>query len=178
MLTNTIRGVGAMERKGLPSGAPHRTEPLNILLYLAHNPHLLEPFLPYATAIANGGSLDRRDAELLALRAGFNCRSEFEWAHHVVYARAFGLDDESIMRVPEGPAAPGWTPQQVVLLRAADELHGTSTVSDETWAELAERFDPAQLVELVMTVGQYTMLSMVANALGVATEPGLSPLPS
>jgi alkylhydroperoxidase family enzyme len=82
------------------------------------------------------------------------------------------------MRVPEGPEAPGWTPQQVVLLRAADELHGTSTVSDETWAELAERFDPAQLVELGMTVGRYTMLSMVANALGVATEPGLSPLPS
>jgi alkylhydroperoxidase family enzyme len=59
-----------------------------------------------------------------------------------------------------------------------EELHRTSTVSDETWAELPERFDPAQLVELGMTVGRYTMLSMVANALGVATEPGLSPLPS
>ena len=29
-----------------------------------------------------------------------------------------------------------------------------------------------------MTVGQYTMLSMVANSFEVAMEPGLEPLPS
>ena len=39
-------------------------------------------------------------------------------------------------------------------------------------------FNPAQLIELVMTVGQYTMLSMVANTFEVAMEPGLEPLPS
>jgi alkylhydroperoxidase family enzyme len=64
-----------------------------------------------------------------------------------------------------------------VLLRAADELHTSTTVSAETWAQLATHFDPAQLVEIVMTVGQYTMLSMVANTFGVEVEPGLELLP-
>jgi hypothetical protein len=50
-------------------------------------------------------------------------------------------------------------------------------ISDGTYAELHSMFNPAQLIEMVMTVGQYTMLSMVANTFEVAMEPGLEPLP-
>jgi alkylhydroperoxidase family enzyme len=178
LLAPTIASVDAIERQGPAADRPPRTRPLNILLVLAHNPHLLKPFLPWATAVALDGALDRRHCELLALRAAWNCGSEFEWGHHVDYARAFGLSDDEIARVPAGPDAEGWTPQQVALLRAADELHASTNVSDATWALLAASFEPAQLVEVVMTVGQYTMLSMVANTFAVEVEEGLEPLPS
>ena len=59
---------------------------------------------------------------------------------------------------------------------ADDELHSSAFISDATYAHLASMFNPAQLIELVMTVGQYTMLSMVANSFEVAMEPGLEPL--
>jgi hypothetical protein len=36
----------------------------------------------------------------------------------------------------------------------------------------------AQLVEIPLVVGHYTMLSMLANASGVPLEPGLPPLPA
>ena len=62
-------------------------------------------------------------------------------------------------------------------MRAADELHSAAVVSAQTWAALTEHFDEAQLVELVMTVGQYTMLSMVANTFAVEVEDGLDLLP-
>jgi 4-carboxymuconolactone decarboxylase len=178
LLTPTVASVDAIERQGAAAERAPRTKPLNILLVLAHNPHLLRPFLPWATAVALDGALDRRHCELLALRAAWNCRSAFEWGHHVDYAQAFGLTDDEIARVPEGPDAEGWTPQQVALLRTADELHATTDVSDETWALLEAAFDPAQLVEIVMTVGQYTMLSMVANTFEVEVEDGLRPLPA
>ena len=42
---------------------------------------------------------------------------------------------------------------------------------------LRARYDDAQLVEIPFVVGQYTMLSMVANGTGVAVEPGLPELP-
>ena len=177
LLTPTIASVDAIERQGTTAERPPRTRPLNILLVLAHNPHLLGPFLPWATAVALDGALDRRHCELLALRAAWNCESDFEWGHHVDYAQAFGLSDDEIARVPAGPDAEGWTPQQVALLRAADELHTSTKVSDETWAQLTASFDAAQLVEIVMTVGQYTMLSMVANTFAVEVEEGLEPLP-
>src|SRR5262249_17534123 len=34
-----------------------------------------------------------------------------------------------------------------------------------------------ELVEIIFVVGQYTMLSMVANCAGIEPEPGLQPLP-
>ena len=64
-----------------------------------------------------------------------------------------------------------------MILRAADELHARQDLSDATWSALRECLSDAQLVELPFVVGQYTMLSMVANATGVPLEPGLAPLP-
>ena len=175
-ISPTIRSVAAMLGDEHVT-RPERKKPLNILLTLAHNDQLIGPFLQWAGALAVHGALDRRDAELLALRAAWNCRSEFEWGHHVEYAEHFGLDRDEIDRVPHGADAEGWLPHQAALLRAADELHEQAMVSDETYAQLTAVFNPAQLIELVMTVGQYTMLSMVANTFAVETEPGLEALP-
>ena len=72
---------------------------------------------------------------------------------------------------------PGWSYEDRLLLRAADELHRDQHVSDRTWADLRRRLNDAQLVELPFIVGNYTMLSMPANATGVPAEAGLQPLP-
>ena len=48
-----------------------------------------------------------------------------------------------------------------------DELTATFDVTDETWAALAAHYAAPKLVEILYVVGQYTMLSMVANAAGV-----------
>ena len=152
--------------------------PLNILKTIAHHPSLLEPFLGFAAALAARGVLPRRASELLALRAAWNCRSAFEWGHHVIYARAAGLRDDEIERVAQGPAASGWSEQDRTLLAAADELHRDTDLSDATWQQLCERWDEAQLLEIPFVVGNYTMLSMVANATGVPLEPDLPAMPS
>ena len=77
------------ELEGKAAEAQPRT--LNILRTIAHLPNLLGPFLGFAAALAQKGELTRRDSEMLALRAAWNCRSEFEWGHHVVFALAAGL---------------------------------------------------------------------------------------
>jgi alkylhydroperoxidase family enzyme len=152
------------------------SKPLNILAVIARQPRLLGPFLGWAAALALEGELPRRDHELLALRAAWNCRSSFEWAHHVVYARAAGFTDDEIERVAQGPHA-GWSEEEATLLHAADQLHLGSMIDDATWDALARRFEPPALVEICFVVGQYTMLSMVANATGVEVEDGLDSLP-
>ena len=158
-------------------GAHREPETLNILRTIAHHPTLLGPFLGFAAALAQQGELSRRDSELLALRAAWNCQSDFEWGHHVAFARAAGLGDEEIRRVPLGPEAPGWSEADRALLRAADQLHATQQIDDDTWAALAGGRSEAQLVEIPFVVGQYTMLSMVANATGVELEERFDPLP-
>jgi alkylhydroperoxidase family enzyme len=142
---------------------------------LARQPDLLSPFLGWAAALALHGVLSKRDHELLALRAARNCRSDFEWGEHVEYARTAGITDDEIAALARGDGP--WHPREAALLAAADELHEHATVTDTTWAELTDHFEPPALVELLAVVGQYTMLSMLANAAGIDPPAGLARLP-
>jgi len=82
-----------------------------------------------------------------------------------------------IDRVLDGPEADGWSPHEASLLRAADELHASSRISDETWASLAETLDTKQLMEVALVVGHYQMLAGALNSFGVELDDGLEPLP-
>jgi alkylhydroperoxidase family enzyme len=91
----------------------------------------------------------------------------------VLIGRASGLTDEEIDRVREGPDAAGWVPADADLLRAADELHNDSFISDATWNALSERFDTQQLIDVIFAVGQYHTVSMALNTLGVQLDEGI-----
>ena len=181
LLLGSVAPVAELEAGEAAAGgeaAAPSGRPLNILRTIAHHPRLLEPFLAFAATLATAGSLSRRHSELLALRAAWNCRSDFEWGHHVVYARAAGLSEEEIARLSQGADADGWSPEERLLVRTADALHREQDCPDALYESLREHFDAAQLVEIPFVVGQYTMLSMVAKLTGVPLEPGLPTLPA
>lgn len=134
---------------------------------LAHRPAMLRTFLAWAKVLARDGVLPRREHEILALRASLNCRSPFEWGEHLLFARDAGLTDAEVDAIVAGADAPTWQPFEAALVRAADQLHAGCDIDDATWAVLAAHYDEPQLVEVVYVVGQYTMLSMVANGLRV-----------
>ncbi len=151
----------------LPLIAKPGREPARTMEALARQPDLLSPFLGWAAALALNGVLSHREHELLALRAASNCGSEFEWVEHVEYAREAGMADDEIPRVAGAIADGPWTEAERALLQAADELHTDRDISDATWNALAAHYEPPALVEILFVVGQYTMLSMVANAAGI-----------
>lgn len=152
----------------LPLIAPPGREPARTMAMLARQPDLLSPFLAWAAALALHGVLSHRSHELLALRVAWRCGSAFEWDEHAGYARAAGIADAEIAAVAQPAIDPAaWPEPESALLEAVDELVATTTVRDETWQRLAAHHDAAALVEIVFVVGQYTMLSMVANALGI-----------
>jgi len=147
----------------------------NIFSTLIRAEGLTRKWLPFGGKLLSG-KLPARDRELLILRTGWNCQSEYEWAQHVVIGRAAGLSQEEIDRVPAGPDA-GWGEFDSALLRSADELHGDWCISDDTWALLKARYDVQQLIELPMLVGHYHMVAMTLNTLGVEIDPGLPRFP-
>jgi len=142
--------------------APHGGSVPVTIEALAHCEQLLGPFLGWAAVLALEGALDKRHHELLALRTAHNCRSAFEWAEHARFAIEAGLTVEEIIGVAAA-AYGGWHRREELLLAAADELHATAMISYPTWTELSEHFTSGELVEAIYVVGQYTMLSMVAN---------------
>ncbi len=45
---------------------------------------------------------------------------------------------------------------------------------DATWGALSERFDTRQLIDVIFAVGQYHVVSMALNTLGVQLDEGVS----
>ncbi len=137
---------------------------------LVRHPKLLKRWMVFGNHILAKSTLPPRERELLILRIGWLCKAEYEFGQHVRIGRSAGLSDEEIERVGAGPDAPGWSSADATLLRAVDELHSDAFISDVTWQELAERYEVPQLMDVVFTVGQYNMLGMALNSLGVQPE--------
>jgi len=151
---------------------------VNIFRTFVRHPKLLKRWLVFANHVLFKSTLPPRDRELVILRIGWLCRAEYEWGQHVIIGRAAGISDEEIMRIGRGPDAPGWDPFDAALLRATDELHKDSFVSDATWKVLAERYSTEQLMDVVFAVGQYTLVSMALNSFGVQLDPGVEGFPA
>ncbi len=150
---------------------------LNIFRTLARHPKLLKRWLVFGTHVLGKSTLTPRQRELLILRTGWNCRAEYEWGQHVVIGRMVGITDDDLRRLIIGAEAPGWDPFEATLLRAADELHRDSRIGDATWAALTARYSTQQCIDVVFTVGQYTMVSMALNSLGVQLDEGIAGFP-
>ncbi len=150
---------------------------LNIFATLIHHPKLMKRWQVFGNHVLNKSTLPPRHRELLILRIGWLCRSEYEFGQHVVIGKRVGLTDREIERITRGPDAEGWDAFDATLLRAADELHADAFLSDEIWNQLAERYDTMQMMDVVFTVGQYNLVSMALNTLGVQQDEGFPGFP-
>ena len=144
---------------------------------MARHPALLESWLTFGHHVLQASSIPARDREILILRIGWLCQSEYEFGQHTLVGKEVGLSDEEILRITKGPEATGWSVFDATLIRASDELHENAFISDETWKVLASQYDEKQLLDVIFTVGQYNLVSMVLNSCGVQREPGVPGFP-
>lgn len=142
--------------------------PLNIFSTLARHPALLKRWLRFGAHILGGSTLSPRERELVILRTGHCCRSAYEVHQHTRIALAAGVSAEDVARTALGSDA--WKGNDALLIRAADELCYDKRLSDDTWAALTRHWSTPQILDLIFTVGQYTMVSMALNSLGVQIE--------
>jgi 4-carboxymuconolactone decarboxylase len=149
----------------------------NIFSTLARHPKLLKRWLVFGNHILAKSSLPPREREIIILRMGWSCGAEYEWAHHVAIGKQAGLSAQEIQRVAAGPDAPGWEPFEAVLLRAVDELNADCRIGDSTWKALATRYNTEQILDLLFTAGQYRLVSMALNSIGVRLEEGFEGFP-
>ena len=156
------------QRDMLTRGNPKRV--LNVFATLARHTDLYRRWSPFGNHVLYKSTLSPRDREIAILRIGWLCRSGYEFAQHIRVGKNAGLTDAEIERIKVGADAPGWSELEQLILRAADELHGDSFIGDATWSGLAKHYNTNQLIDLVFTVGQYTMVSMALNTFGVQLE--------
>ncbi|MEP7308415.1 MAG: carboxymuconolactone decarboxylase family protein [Acidobacteriota bacterium] len=142
----------------------------NDLKTLLHVPEMVEGLMPFNIYVSNESSLSARHRELLILRTAWLCGNQYVWSSHAAPARTAGLTAGDIRRIAQGAGAQGWEPFEATILRTADELYRNSSISDATWKALSARYDMHHLMDAVMTVADFTTLSIMYNAMGVSPD--------
>jgi len=149
--------------------APDGT-PLNIFATLAHHPAVLKRFLNYAGYFLNKGLLPAREREIVILRVGWKCQSVYEFGQHTLIGKRVGLTDVEISALASDASRYAWSSGDATLIAMCDELCDHNCVSDETWRNLAARWNEAELTELVMVAGTYRLVSGYLNTMGVQLD--------
>jgi alkylhydroperoxidase family enzyme len=150
---------------------PGDVEPsLNIFRTLAHNEDLSKAFRRFGAHLLAGGVLPARERELVILRVGWRCGSEYEFGQHHAIGANEGLTDDEINRLADCGSGE-WDEGDRALVAMADELCEHDAVSVETWDALSDRWDSTELLELLVLAGFYRMVSGMLNSVGVALEP-------
>ena len=159
-------------RKYVPEGAH------NIFRTLAHHPKLLKRWLVFGAHVLSKNSLPERERELAILRTGARCGAEYEFGQHTVIGRAAGVTDDEIVALTRPLDQHEWNDADRALLTAVDELHDDQCLTDDTWNTLVRRWEHQQVLDLIFTVGQYTLVSMALNSLGVQLDEGVPGWPA
>jgi alkylhydroperoxidase family enzyme len=153
-----------------PEGAPDpvrdalgRVPPLNVFRVMAHAETAFRPWLRWGAALLGDLALDPVLRELAILRvARITPHAEYEWVQHVPIARAVGVTDDQIDALRrDDPQADCFSPDQQVVLEFTTEVVRDTKAADATWERLAGRLPPREVIELLMVIGQYTMLARV-----------------
>ncbi len=170
--------VATMLAKWMPPGAP--VEPLRLFRTLAVHEQIASRMRPLGAGILGSHALvDPVLREVVIARTCALTGAGYEWGvHAVAFARPLGLGDEQLRSTVHGDAEdPCWDERQAAVIRLADELHHTSTIGEQLWAELARLFDQAQALELIVTCGYYHVIAYVCNGAAVQREEWAEPFP-
>ena len=172
--TPRVAPLGKEERTAEQQALLASRPDFNVYKTLAHDVDLYNRWSPLGRFVLDGSSLPPREREIVMLRMGWLCQSEYEWAQHARIAKAqAGLSNQDVHRIAEGPAAAGWSDFERTLLRMVDELRYDTMISDATWNALRARYSVQQVIEALYTAAQYQLVSMALNTLGVQLDPGL-----
>jgi alkylhydroperoxidase family enzyme len=144
---------------------------LNLFRMQLHNPAIAEAWLSLGTAVRFKSALDAATRELAICEVASLCGAEYEWRAHRRIAASEGVTDQQLDTLPNWQAAETlFDHKQRAVLALAQKLTESVEVDDPTFDAAREYLPPRQLVELVVTVGYYNMVSRFLVGLQIDLE--------
>ena len=186
-MAETPRGAGGgriplldvteARRRASEVGIPETMADLGVFRTLLHQPGAAAAVNGMLHALLWKGTLDARLRELLIMRIGWSCGAVYEWTQHWAVARAVGVPEADVLGVRDWPDHGGFDDLDRAVLAATDESLADGCISDATWAACATHLDAAQLVELVVAIGNWILFARLLPSLDVPLEDGVAPWP-
>jgi len=156
---------------------PTGTRIQNLRKTWLQHPTLMKRWQEFARYLYRESMLPPRDREVAILRISWLCKAEYAWSRHAIIGKHVGLTEHEINRIAQESFSDAWSDFDATLIHAVDELHGDAFISDTTWNALAKHYSTKQLMDFVLFVGEYTMISMIVNSLGVQLDEGVNGFP-
>ena len=137
--------------------------PLNVFRMVAHAETAFRPWLRFGGALLGAAQLDALLRELAILRvARLTPGADYEWVQHVPIAVAVGATDEHIAALATGDVeADCFSAAQRTVLRFTTDVVRDAAPSEATWVAASGLLSPRELIELLLTIGQYMALGRI-----------------
>jgi len=137
--------------------------PLNVFRMVAHAETAFRPWLRFGGALLGAAELDATLRELAVLRvARMTPGADYEWVQHVPILLAVGGAEAHVAALAaDDLEAACFDEEQRVVLRFTTEVVRDAAPGEATWAAASGRFSPRELIELLLTIGQYMMLGRI-----------------
>lgn len=145
---------------------------LNVYRVMAHHPALLAAWAPLREHVVLNGALGKQRSEIVILRTGVRTGSSYEWAHHVSRGRACGIPDARLASIA-GPLDE-MEPGDRILCAAVDELFARHRLPPALQEEVVQLAGTDGLLDLMATVGFYTVLGFILGSFNVPLEPEIT----
>ena len=107
--------------------------------------------------------LPERLKELAILVVARHWTAQYEWYAHHRFALEAGLKASVAADIAAGKRPAGLAADEQAIYDFAGELLETKEVSDATFKAVAERFGEKAIVDLICTMGYYSLVSMTLN---------------
>lgn len=143
---------------------------LNVSRMLAGSPSMFQPLTRVFNAYLNDGLLTDEMREIVILRTGYLRRSEYEVINHLRVAKLIGMAPEKIAALVPGQPQDAFTPDERDVLRFVDEVVRDGAASPEAFDAVATFMSPAEMIELTIVVGVYTLVSQFCATFEIEPE--------
>jgi alkylhydroperoxidase family enzyme len=148
--------------------------PLNIYRMIAHGGATATGFLALGSAILSKSTLDPKLRELVILRVGALSDAKYEMFQHRRVAARAGVPAAKIEAVLANPGAEPvsavFDPFECAVLRYTDAVVREVKAAQALFDAVAAKLTHQQLVELMMTIGFYMLVSRLLENLEVDIE--------
>ncbi|MGW1886970.1 carboxymuconolactone decarboxylase family protein [Streptomyces sp. NPDC001970] len=157
-----------VDQPTLAQGVNAYGQVLNTWAAIGNSPGLLATYLPFLRQVNGPGALEERVKELVAVRVAVLNHCRYTASHRCTSALAKGVEVDELTAVAGGELE-GFTERERLALQLAEEITvsvptvpmegGLTGVSASVRDDVQRVFDPAQVVELVMSISIWNALS-------------------
>jgi alkylhydroperoxidase family enzyme len=141
---------------------------LNLFRMLAHAGTTGKRVLSLGTALLSQLDLQPKWRELAILQVAHESGADYEWVQHVPLALSAGVSQAHIEAIEQGSRDQSlFTNQEQQVLLFTKDVYAGRSISDEAFAAMTQAFTSREVVELLLTIGYYTMLARLMMVLEI-----------